>query len=171
MKYLFTLSIVFFFFNTFGQNDWKKGSRGSLEFEYPNNWDESEYLATSTNISYGAQFFALGETAEFSVIEIPNDTGINDAHSISNDDIKNLVLNIFSPQSQFYEIKDSTIANLNSKFVDANAITSQGLKVYTKLHLVFSNNKMIIIQGNYTSKNQEDYTDLFREIFDRLKFK
>ena len=154
---------------SYSQESWNKTSNGSLTYSYPENWIKSEYLETSSNISYGALFFDLGETVELSIIEVPNDTGIIDAHTISNEDIKNLVLNIFSPKTQFINIKDSSIADIDSKFVNAYAITSQNLKVETKLHLIFANNKMIIIQVNSTSEKGNHYLEISNKIFERIK--
>ncbi len=154
--------------NLNAQSEWSKGANGLLAYEYPSNWSESELLKTETNISYGAKHFELGEIIDLSIMEIPNETGIVDATTIGVEDIKNLVLNIFSPSSEFYEIKNSSIANIKSKYVEAAAITSQNLVVHTKLHLIFINDKMIIIQLNFTNKDQKDYSSLAENIFKRI---
>jgi len=160
--------ILFGAINVNAQSEWSKGANGLLAYEYPSDWSESELLKTETNISYGAKHFDLGEIIDLSIMEIPNATGIVDATTIGVEDIKNLVLNIFSPSSEFYEIKNSSIANIKSKYVDASAITSQNSIVHTKLHLIFLNNKMIIIQVNFTNKEQKDYSSLAENIFRRI---
>lgn len=168
MKIIKILFILISSFHLYSQSEWTKKQNGLLNYAYPNNWTESELLETSTNLSYGAVFFDLGETVELSIMEIPNDTGINDAHTISADDIKNLVLKIFSPNTTFNEIKNASIANTNSKYVNGYAITSQNLKVETKLHLIFIKNKMIIIQVNSTSKKGDRYIELSEKIFNKI---
>jgi len=150
------------------QSEWSKGKNGLLAYEYPSDWKESELIKTENNITYGAKQFDLGEIIELSILEIPNDTGILDATTIGVEDIKNLVLNIFSPYTEFYEIKNSTIAGVNSKFVDASAITSQNIIVQTKLHLIFLQEKMIIIQVNFANKEKKKFLSLAENIFGKI---
>lgn len=168
MKKLLLLLIVMTFNISYTQENWQKSSNGSLTYSFPENWSASEYLETSNNMSYGAQFFDLGKTAQFSVIEVNNETGISNAQSIRTEEIKNLVLNLFSPNSSFIIIENSTIASCNSKFVKAKTLTSNNLELSTIIHLIFKNGKMIIIQGIYTSKQESEFLPIFNKIFSNV---
>ena len=165
--------VFIFFFGAIltsnAQNNLINKSNSLLNYSYPNNWSESPYQKVNDNITYGCQIFDLGETAQFSVIEIPNDSEVTNAHNLSKDEIQNLILNLFSPTSKFKIIENRNIAGLNSKYVKADAVTSKGLQLTTILHLTYYKNKILIIQGIYTTKDENKYLSILNTILNSVK--
>ena len=151
------------------QNNLINKSNSLLNYSYPKNWTESPYQKVNGNITYGCQIFYLGETAQFSVIEIPNDSQVTNAHNLSKNEIQNLIFNLFSPASKFKIIENRNIAGLNSKYVKADAVTSKGLKLTTILHLTYYKNKILIIQGIYTTKDENKYLPILNTIINSVK--
>jgi hypothetical protein len=169
MKNLIFIFIFGVMLTSSAQNNLINKSNSLLNYSYPNNWSESPYQKVNGNITYGCQTFDLGETAEFSVIEIPNDSKIINAHNLSKDEIQNLVFNLFSPTSNFKIIENRNIAGLNSKYIKADAVTSKGLQLTTILHLTYFKNKILIIQGIYTTKDENKYLSILNAIFKSVK--
>lgn len=165
--------VLFFFlivvFNCNAQDSWKKKSYGSLQYSFPQNWTELQYQFANGNSSYGCQYFDVGKTAQFTVLEIPNDSQITNAHEISTEEIKNLFTNIFSPNSNFKFVENKTLSNINAKYLKATAITSKGLKLATVGYLFFYKGKMIIVQGIYTSEDEDKFLPLINEIINTVK--
>lgn len=165
MKQIFTiLSIIIFSLTSYSQNNWTTKSYKHLKYSYPSNWTESEYLNVNNNISYGAQYMDIGEIAQFSVIETPNATGINNAHNISNDDMRTVIKNLFSPNSYFEKIENRKIGKSNAKYAKVAVTGSNGKNLSAINYIVFYDSKMIIIQGIYTTKQENKYLSILQNI-------
>ncbi|MBQ0734943.1 hypothetical protein [Aquimarina celericrescens] len=146
------------------KSNWITKSYEHLKYSYPKNWVEMDYIKAKNNISYGAMSFDLGKTVQFSVIEMPNQTGMADAKNITNDQIKTVIQNLFSPNSHFHKIGSKKIDNINAKYAKASVTGSNDKKLSAINYIIFYDNKMIIIQGIYTTKNEKEYLPILKEI-------
>jgi hypothetical protein len=155
-------------FNAQGQNQWVTKSYGSLKYSFPKNWTELDFLEMGRNKSYGAQYWEISKTAQFSVIEAPNDIGKSDAHELTDDEIKNLILHLFSPTSKFEDVENRRIANRNAKYVKASARSSTGLELSSINYLLFFKDDLIIVQGIYTTKDEVDLFPILQRIIEGI---
>ena len=169
MKKIFLFIIFNVIINSYSQNDWEKKSYGSLEYSYPKTWTELKYQSVNGNSSYGCQFFDFGKTSQFTVLEIPNVTGISDAHKLSEEEIKTFFRTLFSPNSEFKLIENRTLSNINAKYLKANAVTSKGVGLTTIAYVLFYKKKMIIVQGIFTSENESEYLVIINKIISTIK--
>ena len=169
MKKIFLFIALCIMINSYSQNDWTKKSYGSLKYSYPKNWTELKYQSVNGKSTYGSQYFDLGKTSQFTVLEIPNDTGIVDAHKIPEEEIKNFFKNLFSPTSNFNLIENRTLSNINAKYIKATAVTSKGLKLTTIAYVIFYKTKMIIVQGIFTSENESEFLPTVNKIISTTK--
>ena len=155
--------------NCKSQTSWTAKTYGSLKYSYPKEWTEIKYSETDGTKSYGSQYFTSGKTAKFSVIEAPNNINETNAHNLSSEDIKTIVLGIFSPNSTFQKIENRKLAMLNAKYAKATAITSTGMSVSSINYVVFYKNKTLLIQGIYPSKDESEFLPILEKIIGTIK--
>ncbi|WP_415374590.1 hypothetical protein [Patiriisocius sp. Uisw_017] len=151
------------------QENWISQENGKLDYSIPDNWNVSEFKKVNNNKIYGATFFDVGKTSVFSVLEMPNDTGIPNAEELTNEDAKNLTLNFFSPSSTFITVENQKISEINVKYVKAKATTSQGLKLTANTYYVFYDGSFIKIDGIYTSEYESEFLPIIKKIINSIK--
>jgi hypothetical protein len=165
---LSTMMLLLVSFTSFSQS--KTYSNGNLTYTLSNGWNESEVIKKGNGISYGGSYFDLGESIQFSVIEMqspPNKT----IDLITESDLRGAIKNMFHPQSVFENnSKTKYIDSVKTKFIEAFAYV-KGKKVYSINYVTVYKGKVMFIQGILSSKNIDKAKKIVNSIIKTLKFK
>lgn len=164
MKHIYTLILLVIVGLSANAQGWTTKSYHNVKYSFPNNWSEAEYLKANNNTSYGAQYLDLGKIAQFSVIETPNGTGMTDAHSITDEDMRTVIQNLFSPNSYFQKIANKKIEKVNAKYAKVSVTGSNGKNLSSVNYIIFYKGKMIIIQGIYTTNQEKEFLPTLEKI-------
>jgi hypothetical protein len=155
-------------FTSFSQS--KTYSNGNLIYTLPNGWNQSEIIKKGKGISYGGSYFDLGESIQFSVIEMqspPNKT----IDLITESDFRGAINNMFHPQAIFeYNSKIKYIDSVKTKYLEAFAYV-KGKKVYSLNYVTVYKGKVMFIQGILNSKNMDKAKKIVNSIIKTIKFK
>lgn len=154
---------------TFSQVSYNTYSNGNLSYSLPKDWNPNKLLKRGSGISYGGTYFGLGESLQFSVIEMPSPPN-KTVNSIKNTDFKGALKNIFNPKARFGQIQTKYINKVKTKYVEA-IVTQKGKKVYSLNYVTVYKGKVMFIQGIILSKNVKKSTIIIQSIFNKLKFK
>ena len=148
----------------------KTYSNGNLTYTLPDGWKQSKIIKKGKGISYGGSYFNLGESIQFSVIEMqspPNKT----IDLITESDFRGAVKSMFHPQSIFENnsiIK--YIGSIKTKYLEAFAYV-KGKKVYSLNYVTVYKRKVMFIQGIYKSKNINKAKKVINSIIETIKFR
>jgi len=169
MKQIYTLILLVTVSLSANSQSWMTKSYDNLRYSYPNDWSEVEYIKANNNTSYGAQYLDIGKIAQFSVIETPNGTGMTDAHSITDEDMRTVIQNLFNPKSYFQNISNRKIENVNAKYAKVSVTGNNGKNLSSVNYIIFYKGKMIIIQGIYTTDQEKEFLPTLEKIIKEVE--
>lgn len=169
MKNIFILILFLTVSLPANSQDWIAKSYDNIKYSYPHHWSEAEYIKANNNTSYGAQYFNLGKVAQFSVIELPNGKGMTDAHSITDQDMRTVIQNLFSPNSYFEIIGNKKVDAVSAKYAKVSVTGNNGKNLSSINYIVFHKGKMIIIQGIYTTNQEMEFLPTLEKIINEIE--
>lgn len=150
---------------------WVTKHRGMLKYSYPSNWLEMDFLEANGNVSYGAQYLAYNQTAQLSIMETPNNSGVSDAYLVSDENMNAFFEGIMGSGGVVQGIYKKKLDGRNSK-VSIVFYYKDGEHKLTYINtLVLVNYKLLVVQAIFTPDDFEKFMPIFSEVFNSITIK